>query len=58
VSSFGSLISIMGAFFLLSIIWYSLVTSSSTGVADSKSLELGIRRPLSFHTFNELVRYY
>ena len=58
VSSFGSIISIIGAFFLLSIIWYSLVTSSSTGVADSNSLELGIRVPLPFHTFNELVRYY
>jgi len=58
LSSFGSLVSIMGAFFFLSIIWYSLVTSPSPGTADSSRLELGMRIPLSFHTFNELVRYY
>jgi len=58
VSSTGSLVSILRAFFLLSIIWYSLSTSSSTGSFDSGSLELGGRLPLSFHTFNELVRYY
>jgi len=58
ISSFGSLISIMGAFFLLSIIWYRLAISSSTGVADSSSLELGMRSPHRFHTFSELVRYY
>jgi len=58
VSSFGSLISIMGAFFLLSLIWYSLATLSITGTADSSSLELGLRSPTNFHTFNELVRYY
>ena len=58
ISSFGSLISIMGAFFLLSVIWYRLVTCSATGAADRNSLELGLRAPHSFHTFNELVRYY
>jgi len=58
VSSFGSIISILGAFFLLSLIWYRLATLSSTGNADSSSLELGLRAPLSFHSFNELVRYY
>jgi len=58
VSSFGSLLSILGAFFLLSIIWYSLSAQASTGSSDSFSLELGVRTPLSFHTFNELVRYY
>jgi len=58
LSSFGSLISIMGAFFLLSILWYACVTSSKTVTADSFSLELGPRAPLSFHSFSELVRYY
>lgn len=58
ISSFGSLISIAGAFFLLSLIWYRAVTQSSSGPADSLSLELGLRVPLPFHTFNELVRYY
>jgi len=58
LSSFGSLISIMGAFFLLSILWYACVTSSKTVTADSLRLELGPRLPLSFHSFSELVRYY
>merc|ERR1712212_1444331 len=58
LSSFGSLISIMGAFFLLSLIWYSCATSPKAVTADSLSLELGARLPLSFHTFSELVRYY
>jgi len=58
VSSFGSLISILGSFFLLGIIWHSLSSSSVTGQVDSCTLEFGVRSPLSFHTFNELVRYY
>jgi len=58
VSSFGSLISILGAFFLLGIIWYSLATLFSPVSADSSSLELADRIPHRFHTFNELVRYY
>lgn len=48
----------MGAFFLVRIIWYSLVSSSFVVTADSSSLELGPRIPLRHHTFNELVRYY
>jgi len=48
----------MGAFFLLSLIWYSCSTSPKAVAADSFSLELGVRLPLSFHSFNELVRYY
>ena len=58
VSSFGSLISILGAFFLVSIIWYSFVTASPIFTSDSSRLEIGPRIPLSHHTFNELVRYY
>jgi len=58
ISSFGSLLSILGSFFLLSIIWYSLSVSRHTGSSDSCSLELGARIPLSWHSFNELIRYY
>jgi len=58
ISSFGSIISIIGSFFLLGIIWYSLSTAASSPAADSSSLDLGVRFPLRFHTFNELVRYY
>jgi len=58
VSSFGSVISIMGAFFLLSIIWYALSVGCHTGSADSSSLELCDRFPCSWHSFNDLVRYY
>jgi len=47
ISSFGSLLSILGAFFLLSLIWYSLAVSSHTGSAGSLSLELRGRYPLS-----------
>lgn len=58
VSSFGSLISIIGAFFLLSLIWYAFSRSPCAGVMDSASLDFGLRSPLQFHTFRELVRYY
>jgi len=58
ISSFGSLLSILGSFFLLSLIWYSLAVSRQTGSSDSCSLELGARFPLHYHTFSELVRYY
>ena len=58
MSSLGSLISIMGAFFLLRIIWYSFVSSSPVVTIVRSSLEIGPRIPLRHHTFNELVRYY
>jgi len=58
VSSFGSLLSLLGAFFLLSIIWLGLALGSPRTSYDSSSLELGSRLPLSHHSFNELVRYY
>jgi len=58
ISSFGSIISIMGAFFLLSIIWYALCGTAHSGQFDSLSLELGVRSPLSWHTYTELIRYY
>jgi len=58
ISSYGSLISILGAFFLLRIIWFSIVNYSPVSSFASHSLELGDRVPLSFHTHNELVRYY
>jgi len=58
ISSFGSLLSILGAFFLLSILWFSFSTQAKAGPYLGVSLELGLRSPLSFHTFSELVRYY
>jgi len=58
LSSFGSLISITGAFFLLGIIWVAAATMPVTSVISSSSLEFGSRIPLSFHTFTELIRYY
>jgi len=58
ISSLGSLMSILGAFFLLSIIWYSFATASVVSSADSLSLELSDRVPISFHSFNELVSYH
>jgi len=57
ISSFGSLISISGAFFLLRIFWYSFTVAASSGSSVSFSLEMSSRVPCSFHTFNELVRY-
>ena len=58
ISSFGSLISVLGAFFLLGLIWVSFSTFSLSLRIDGCSLELADRVPTSFHTFNELVRYY
>lgn len=58
VSSAGSLLSIFGAFFLLTIIWHSFVSQSVIRLFVSSSLEFSDRVPLSFHTFNELVMYY
>ena len=58
VSSLGSLLSILGAFFLLSILWYSLRICSLTRHFDSGSLELTDRLPTCFHSYRELVIYY
>ena len=58
VSSFGSLFSLLGAFFFLGTIWVSFVTRSTSSHYSSCSLELGTRLPLSHHSFIELVRYY
>jgi len=58
ISSFGSMLSILSAFFFLSIIWFSLSSYSASPIYGSGSLDLGLRVPLSFHTFSELVRYY
>jgi len=58
VSSFGSIVSILGAFFFIGIIWYSFSTQSQAGTYDSGSLELGVRLPHGFHSYSELVRYY
>lgn len=58
ISSIGSLLSIIGAFFFLSVIWYSFSTAASSSHVDRHSLELCGRLPFSWHTFNELVRYY
>jgi len=58
VSSCGSLLSVVGAFFLIGIIWAALVRGATVGTFDSGRLDTGVRAPLSWHTFNELVRYY
>jgi len=58
LSSFGSLISISGAFFLLGIIWVAFSSLPVVTVIPSSSLEFGHRSPLSFHTFTEIIRYY
>jgi cytochrome c oxidase subunit 1 len=58
ISSFGSLISIIGAFYLLTIIWVRLVSQPRSGPAASLSLEWIGRLPCSYHSYNELVRYY
>jgi len=58
VSSIGSLLSTLGAFFLLGILWYRLSCSSRSRYADRACLDLVARSPLSWHTYSELVRYY
>jgi len=58
LSSIGSLLSILGSFFLLGILWYSLSISAATTSFDSCSLELTDRLPSSHHRFKELVVYY
>jgi len=58
LSSIGSLLSILGSFFLLGILWYSLSISEATTSFDSCSLELTDRLPSSHHRFKELVVYY
>jgi len=58
VSSSGSLLSTIGAFFLLGILWYRISASSRSWSADRASLDLLARSPLSWHTYSELVRYY
>jgi len=57
VSSCGSLLSVVGAFLLLGILWYALVRGAVVTSFDSFSLDTGDRLPHSWHTFNELVRY-
>jgi len=58
ISSFGSLVSVFGAFFLLGLIWVSLSTCSVFVSIDNSSLESTDRIPPCFHSFSELVRYY
>jgi len=58
VSSLGSIISLVGAFFFLGIIWFSFATQSNTHTAVGSSLELLDSFPLVYHSYNELIRYY
>jgi len=58
VSSAGSMLSILGAFFLLSLIWYSFSTRPHMSTSVSFSLEQTDRLPPSFHSYAELVRYH
>lgn len=57
ISSCGSLLSVVGAFLLLGILWYALARGAVVGTIDSGRLDSWIRTPLRWHTFNELVRY-
>jgi len=58
VSSFGSLLSLLSAYFFLGLIWHSFSTNASSGQSHSGSLERLGRVPCSWHTYGELVRYY
>lgn len=58
VSSFGSLVSLLSAFYFLGLIWYSLCSVSCSGAYASGSPELLCRTPCSWHTHVELVIYY
>jgi len=58
IASFGSLLSITSAFFLLSIIWYAFSTQQPVSSFAGLSLELCDRIPASFHTYQELVLYF
>jgi len=57
VSSIGSILSIVGAFFLLSLLWVSFSRQSAASTPSSHSLELSDRLPSPWHTFKELVYY-
>jgi len=47
VSSLGSMFSTLSAFFLVGILWHSFSCQTKSSTADSPSLELGLRLPLS-----------
>jgi len=57
IRSSGSLVSIAGVFFFLSLIWASLV---ETAVVDheGQTAEFTPRTPMAFHTFNENTTYF
>jgi len=58
VSSFGSLVSLLSAFYFLGLMWYSFSVVTPKGLFASFSLEALDRSPCSWHTFIEGVRYY
>jgi len=57
VSSFGSLISLLSAYFFLGLIWHSFVAGPSSSPLASSRLEILGRVPASWHSYGELVRY-
>jgi len=55
VSSFGSVVSSISAFFFLGILWVSLSTCHSASVGHSSALDSTFRVPCSWHTHKELA---
>jgi len=58
VSSLGSLVSLCGAFFFLGMLWHRFCSFSTSLTAVGVSLEQLDKFPLSYHSYNELIRYY
>jgi len=58
VSSLGSLISILGAFIFLGLIWYACAVGSLPKTVCSSSLEFLYDDIVDYHSHSELIRYY
>nr|AKS04244.1 cytochrome c oxidase subunit 1 [Parasagitta elegans] len=53
VSSSGSLLSIVGVFMFIGLMWKSMSTVRGSGDVDNLSVEFSPRLPISWHSFNE-----
>lgn len=53
VSSSGRLVSIVGVFLFISLMWKSLFSVCARGDVDNLSVEFSPRLPISWHSFNE-----
>nr|AKS04297.1 cytochrome c oxidase subunit 1 [Parasagitta elegans] len=53
VSSSGSLVSIVGVFMFMGLMWKSLSTVRASGDVDNMSVEFSPRLPIAWHSFNE-----